>query len=193
MRLIKRYKNRRLYDTQDKRMITIENLSTMVKEGEEFTVVDNVTKKDITGEILTTILKLEAKSWKDFKEMGNLIRTLIARKSKGATDVIRNTALASLGAVSLDRKRAEEIISELIQKGKVEKQKKGEEINKLLSSADKQSKILIGQSKKLLAKAEGQIKSTLENLSGENRREIEEIKNRMRHLEETLRKIESKL
>jgi len=138
-------------------------------------------------------LKLEAKSWKDFKEMGNLIRTLIARKSKGATDVIRNTALASLGAVSLDRKRAEEIISELIQKGKVEKQKKGEEINKLLSSADKQSKILIGQSKKLLAKAEGQIKSTLENLSGENRREIEEIKNRMRHLEETLRKIESKL
>ena len=81
------------------------------KKGNEFQVIDNVTKKDITGEILTTILKSEVKSWKDLKDSGKLIRELISKKGAGAAEVFRKTAMASIGAISLDRNRAEEIIS----------------------------------------------------------------------------------
>ncbi len=204
MRLIKRYKNRRLYDTVDKKVITLNDLSRMIKNGEEFEVIDNVNKKDITAEILTAILKTEVKSWKDLKGSGNLIRELIAKKGAGAAKIIRKTALASMGAVSLDKKRAEEIIDELIKKGEETGSKRGEDIKKLLVKADEQSKKLLEyskkvlnktgeESKKILSKAEKQISLGLERIRKENKEELQELREKISSLEETIKKLEEKL
>ncbi len=193
MRLIKRYKNRRLYDTETKQMVTMEELSQMVKEGVEFEVVDNVTKKDITGEVLTTILKSEVKSWNDLKASGNLFKELIRKKGEGAATVIKKTALASIGAASLDKKRAEEIIDELIKKGEVASTKRGEDLKKLIGKADEQSQKILEQSKKLMGKIEDQVKGTIEKYRKEQREEMEDIRNRINTMEETLKRIEEKL
>lgn len=54
--VIKKYANRRLYDTETSAYITLEDLCDRVKEGREFVVVDAKTGQDLTRQILTQII-----------------------------------------------------------------------------------------------------------------------------------------
>lgn len=56
IRLIKKYKNRRLYDTHSSQYITIEQLQRYVVDGFEFKVEDSDTGKDLTNAILLQII-----------------------------------------------------------------------------------------------------------------------------------------
>ncbi len=61
--VIKKYANRRLYNTGTSTYVTLEDLAQMVKGGEEFSVQDAKTGEDITHTILTQIIfELENKS-----------------------------------------------------------------------------------------------------------------------------------
>ncbi len=53
---IKKYANRRLYDTESSTYITLDRLAEMIREGREFQVVDAKTGEDITRHILTQII-----------------------------------------------------------------------------------------------------------------------------------------
>ncbi len=53
---IKKYANRRLYDTESSSYITLDRLAEMVREGREFEVVDAKTGEDITRQVLTQII-----------------------------------------------------------------------------------------------------------------------------------------
>ncbi len=55
-RLIKKYPNRRLYDTQLSRYITLEDARRLVLSGESFKIVDTQTDEDITRNILLQII-----------------------------------------------------------------------------------------------------------------------------------------
>src|SRR4051794_3750263 len=53
---IKKYANRRLYNTGTSTYVTLEDLATMVKNGEDFAVYDAKTSEDITRSVLTQII-----------------------------------------------------------------------------------------------------------------------------------------
>jgi len=53
---IKKYANRRLYDTESSTYITLDRLAQMVREGREFEVVDAKSGEDITRQVLTQII-----------------------------------------------------------------------------------------------------------------------------------------
>ena len=53
---IKKYSNRRLYNTEISSYITQEDIVTLIKEGKQFKIKDVETKKDITSSILTQII-----------------------------------------------------------------------------------------------------------------------------------------
>ncbi len=53
---IKKYANRRLYNTGTSTYVTLEDLATMVKEGEDFLVYDAKTGDDITRQVLAQII-----------------------------------------------------------------------------------------------------------------------------------------
>jgi polyhydroxyalkanoate synthesis repressor PhaR len=53
---VKKYSNRRLYDTSDSRYITLEELAEKVKKGEDVRVVDAKTGEDLTAATLTQII-----------------------------------------------------------------------------------------------------------------------------------------
>ncbi len=55
-KIIKRYQNRKLYDTQQSCYVTLDDISRMIKAQEKVTVVDNKTKRDITASTLTQII-----------------------------------------------------------------------------------------------------------------------------------------
>ncbi len=48
VRIIKRYQNRKLYDTFQSCYVTLEEIAQIVREGNEIQVIDNKTKNDIT-------------------------------------------------------------------------------------------------------------------------------------------------
>ncbi len=53
---IKKYANRRLYNTETSAYITLDTLAAMVREGREFVVLDAKTSEDITHGVLTQII-----------------------------------------------------------------------------------------------------------------------------------------
>lgn len=55
-KIIKRYQNRKLYDTHQSCYVTLDEISEMIMRGEDVCVVDNRTKKDITSSTLTQII-----------------------------------------------------------------------------------------------------------------------------------------
>ena len=60
--IIKKYANRRLYNTSSSSYITLEDLARMTREGVDFQVLDAKTGADITHSILTQIIMEEESS-----------------------------------------------------------------------------------------------------------------------------------
>lgn len=61
-RVIKRYSNRKLYDTKDSRYVTLLQIADMVRAGEDVQIVDNATKEDKTDVTLALIISEELKA-----------------------------------------------------------------------------------------------------------------------------------
>ena len=55
-RVIKRYDNRKLYDTEAKSYVSLEELATLIRNGEEISVLENATGEDITVQTLAKII-----------------------------------------------------------------------------------------------------------------------------------------
>ncbi len=54
--VIKKYANRRLYNTQKSSYVTLDHLAEMVREGQDFVVIDAKSGEDITRSVLTQII-----------------------------------------------------------------------------------------------------------------------------------------
>jgi len=59
MRIIKRYANRKLYDTEAHRYVTVHDLAELVRKSAEFRVQDHATTDDYTAVTLSLIIMLE--------------------------------------------------------------------------------------------------------------------------------------
>jgi polyhydroxyalkanoate synthesis repressor PhaR len=76
--IIKKYANRRLYNTESSSYITLEHLAAMTREGREFKVVDAKSDEDITHNILTQIIMEEEGRGDQPMLPVNFLRQLIA-------------------------------------------------------------------------------------------------------------------
>ena len=77
-RVIKRYANRKLYDTQNSRYVTLDQIAEMIRGGEDVKIVDNNSKEDLTAFTLAQIIFEEEKKQKQFlplAAMRNIIQT----------------------------------------------------------------------------------------------------------------------
>lgn len=63
-KIIKRYSNRKLYDTEQSTYVTLDEIEQMVKAGEELRIIDNSTKEDITHITLAHIIFEQEKAQK---------------------------------------------------------------------------------------------------------------------------------
>lgn len=76
-KIIKRYSNRKLYDTERSKYVTLDEIARMIKAGEEVTIIDNESKEDLTSVTLTQIIFEEEKreSRMPLAMLRNLIQT----------------------------------------------------------------------------------------------------------------------
>src|SRR3954462_159094 len=69
-RIIKRYANRKLYDTEHSRYVTLDQISEMIRKGDDVKIVDNKTKEDLTTVTLAQIIFEEEKKQRSFLPLG---------------------------------------------------------------------------------------------------------------------------
>src|SRR5512144_45011 len=76
-RIVKRYANRKLYDTQRSRYVTLEQIADMIRSGEDVKIVDNNSKEDLTAITLTQIIFEEEKkqSFLPLSALRNIIQS----------------------------------------------------------------------------------------------------------------------
>jgi polyhydroxyalkanoate synthesis repressor PhaR len=66
IRLIKRYESRKLYDTEESRYVSLDEISTWIRAGQEVRVVDNASNNDVTSQTLTQIILEEGRKGTSF-------------------------------------------------------------------------------------------------------------------------------
>jgi len=93
-RIIKRYANRKLYDTQHSRYVTLDQISEMIRNGDEVKIVDNKSKEDLTSVTLAQIIFEEEKKQRSFlplTAMRNIIQNggeWIAEAQRRVTSIL---------------------------------------------------------------------------------------------------------
>ena len=88
VRVIKRYSNRKLYDTQDSRYVTLQQIGEMVRRGEDVQIIDNKSKDDITEVTLALIISEDLKNKPRSVPLGTL-RTLIQERGERVLSSLR--------------------------------------------------------------------------------------------------------
>jgi polyhydroxyalkanoate synthesis repressor PhaR len=86
-RIIKRYSNRKLYDTKDSRYVTLLQIAEMVRTGEEVQIIDNNTKDDLTEVTLAQIIYEEQKAHSRNVPLQTLKELIHARTEKVLADL----------------------------------------------------------------------------------------------------------
>jgi polyhydroxyalkanoate synthesis repressor PhaR len=66
IRLIKRYESRKLYDTEESRYVSLEEIANWIRQGQEVKVVDNASNNEVTSQTLTQIILDEGRKGTSF-------------------------------------------------------------------------------------------------------------------------------
>ncbi len=66
IRVIKRYESRKLYDTEESRYVSLDDIAEWVRDGQNVQVIDNATSDDVSSQILTQIIHEEGKRGTSF-------------------------------------------------------------------------------------------------------------------------------
>jgi polyhydroxyalkanoate synthesis repressor PhaR len=86
-RVVKRYSNRKLYDTKDSRYVTLLQIAAIVREGEEVQIIDNNTKDDLTEVTLAQIIYEEQKAHSRSVPLQTLRELIHTRTEKVLADL----------------------------------------------------------------------------------------------------------
>ena len=93
--IIKKYANRRLYNTQSSSYITLDHLAKMVREGVDFKVLDAKSNDDITHQILTQIIMDEESNGEQMLPV-NFLRQLIGMYGNSMQSLVLHYLEASM-------------------------------------------------------------------------------------------------
>ena len=185
---VKRYANRKLYDTERSCYVTLDDISTMIKAGEEVRVVDNKSGEDLTSVTFAQII-FEAEKKKSFMPLG-LLRDLIRDGSETITEFARERT-ERVQAAAHD-------IRETAQKLKTDLEVKIERLTHRDGTPDVQAKIneLVAHSQKAFEELQKNVEERLKGSVGAVSRyatvgrDMEDIRQRLASLEERLGKFQ---
>jgi polyhydroxyalkanoate synthesis repressor PhaR len=116
LRQIKKYANRKFYDLDQKRYISLSGIASLVEDGEEIQVVENETGEDITALVLSQILG-------DLERQGSFLsQSLLAalvRRGSGGLKQLRGSLQASLRALESLEDEIQERVDSMAELGEI--------------------------------------------------------------------------
>ena len=104
IRLIKRYESRKLYDTEESRYVSLDEIAGWVRQGQEVRVLDNATGGDVTSQTLTQIILDEGRRGTSFIP-SDLLHELVRIGERAVTTGMEQVSqgVDKLVQVSIDR------------------------------------------------------------------------------------------
>jgi polyhydroxyalkanoate synthesis repressor PhaR len=180
-KIIKRYTNRKLYDTVESRYVTLEEIAEMIKAGADVKIVDNRTKDDLTSVTLAQIIFEEEK--KTSKMSLRTLRDLIRHGGERAQQFVEDTQAELRGKVEAVRQAAEQRVQTLISRGQ--------------QTSDRAKEMVVASQEALTAfqkKVDDRVKAAVDSMStlSDARRDLGEIISRIDALEQRVREMEEK-
>jgi polyhydroxyalkanoate synthesis repressor PhaR len=167
-KVIKRYTNRKLYDTVESRYVTLDEIAEMIKSGGEVKIIDNRTKEDLTSVTLAQIIFEEEK--KTSRMSLETLRALIRQGSEAAQRLVEGTQEQLRGRVDAVKAAAEQRVQSLITRGQATSDKAKELVQVSQESVSALQK-----------KVDERVRAAMEGMSslGEARRQFDEIGHRI--------------
>ncbi|NOY88357.1 MAG: hypothetical protein GXO93_03060 [FCB group bacterium] len=193
MKIIKRYNNRRLYDSEESKTITQKELASIIKRNIEVKIIDNATHKDITLPVLGQVMLKELSSWRDIKESKNILQKLIILGGDKSMSVLKNTILASIGVIQVTKKKAEDIIDDLIKKGELDKSDRKKAVMELLDKAEKSTSQWKEKISRGATKTQQEFKKVIQGLNLAKQSDLKKLEAKVDKLTKTLKSLEKKI
>jgi polyhydroxyalkanoate synthesis repressor PhaR len=131
MVIIKRYPNRKLYDTEAKQYITLDGIAELIRDGQEVQIQDHATGEDLTTVTLTQIIFEQEK-----KQGGFLPRSVLTGLVQAGGDtlgVLRRTLASPLEMLGHVDEEIEQRVRNLVQEGEMAEEEAQHLLGKLLS------------------------------------------------------------
>ncbi|APG62674.1 polyhydroxyalkanoate synthesis repressor PhaR [Sphingorhabdus lutea] len=114
--IIKKYANRRLYNTQNSKYITLDFLAELIRDNVEFTVIDAKTKEDITHHVLTQIIMEEETNGENLLPVG-FLRDIISMYGKNMQAMVPSFLENSMQNFRKNQKQFQDIVETAITSG----------------------------------------------------------------------------
>jgi polyhydroxyalkanoate synthesis repressor PhaR len=115
--LIKRYPNRKLYNTDAKRYITLDTIAELIRDGNDVEVRDHETGEDLTGVTLSQIIFEREK--KDSGYLPSVLLTNLIRTGGGTLDYVKRSFTASINAVRSLEAEVDQRLESLVRRGEL--------------------------------------------------------------------------
>lgn len=176
MLIIKRYPNRKLYDTEAKQYITLDGIAELIRDGHEIQVIDHTSGEDLTTVVLTQIIFEQEK-----KSAGFLPRSVLRGLVQAGGDTLGSLRRTLASPLELFQHVDEEIrrrIEGLVKKGEM-----------TLEEGQGLVEKLIYQGRQAAGIDTDELNERLTELGVPTRREIEALSSQLESLEEALDRI----
>jgi polyhydroxyalkanoate synthesis repressor PhaR len=180
-KVIKRYTNRKLYDTVESRYVTLDEIAQMVKAGTEVQIVDNRTKEDLTSVTLAQIIFEEEK--KTSKMSLRTLKDLIRHGGERAAQIVEDTQAELRGRVEAVRQAAEQRVQTILKTG----QQTTDRAKELVSA----SQDSVAQFQK---RVDERVRTAVESMGSfsDLRRDLVQLNERISDLEKKLKDLEQR-
>jgi polyhydroxyalkanoate synthesis repressor PhaR len=136
MIVIKRYPNRKLYNTEAKKYVTLDRIAQLIRDGEEVQITDHQTGEDLTAVTLTQIIFEQEKKAGGF--LPRAVLTGLIQSGGHTLTELKRTIAAQSGFLQQVNNEIERRIQALIKDGDLD-QEEGEQLQAKLISVDDSS------------------------------------------------------
>jgi polyhydroxyalkanoate synthesis repressor PhaR len=180
-KIIKRYTNRKLYDTVESRYVTLEEIAEMVKAGADVKIIDNRSKEDLTSVTLAQIIFEEEK--KTSRMSLKTLRDLIRHGGERAAQVVEDAQAELRGRVEAVRAAAEHRVQSILTRGQMTSDRAKEFVST--------SQETLGSFQR---RVDERVRTAMEGMSSlpDLQRDLAELSARIRELERKLEDVEKK-
>ena len=181
-KVIKRYTNRKLYDTVESRYVTLDEIAQMIKAGAEVKIIDNRTKEDLTSVTLAQIIFEEEKK-RSQMPLG-VLREIIRHGGEAVAGFYQEKAGTIAGKVV-------ERVTELKTKTESIREDFSEKVRGVTGIFRKEDVMAAGATavEELRGKVDTAVKQALEVLGPAAKAEIDRLQKRIHELEQKIEQL----
>lgn len=182
MHLIKKYSNRKLYDTKDKRYLTMNRLAELIKSGEEVSVLDNETGDDLTSSIVSQLLARENSAVE--KTVPSRVLMQMLRKGRGTLFEYGKKYISLWqSALTLSKDEIEKLVNSLVNSKEISESEAKNLKNEILGFANNLKSWIIENIDQAVSEGLQRMNLSSKDQVNELTRKVDELARKVRELE----------